>query len=140
MCPPILWDKILYNAAAESPGAGARVHHMAGSPENTETRRLMDRIIDEVFRVAQAHNIPLNWKTPKSTAAFLHPACAAHGKAFPVHVLRCQGRQAARDRRIERGHRQLAQERISVPVNETMTALDQGPKKRLQREAVMSAR
>ena len=83
----ILWDKILYNAALNPLGAVLECTY-GQLAENPGTRLIMDRIIDEIFRVAQAHSMLLNWKTPEEyRRAFLHQARPPHGKALPVHVL-----------------------------------------------------
>jgi len=60
----ILWNKILYNAALNPLGAVLECTY-GQLAENPGTRQVMDRIIDEIFQVAQAHGMPLNWKTPE---------------------------------------------------------------------------
>ncbi len=56
-----LWDKILYNCALNPLGALLECNYgkLAQIPE---TKEMMDRIIDEIFSVASANNIQLNWK------------------------------------------------------------------------------
>ncbi len=58
----ILWDKILYNSALNALGAVLECTY-GQLAENLHTRSLMDGIIDEIFLVAQAHGVPLNWRT-----------------------------------------------------------------------------
>ncbi|WP_457621264.1 ketopantoate reductase family protein [Persephonella sp.] len=59
-----LWDKILYNCALNPLGAllGCSYGNLA---ENENTRNIMNRIIDEIFEVAKARNIELNYKSSK---------------------------------------------------------------------------
>jgi len=120
----ILWDKILYNAALNPLGAVLECTY-GRLAENTETRRLMDRIIDEVFRVAQAHNIPLNWKTPEEYRRHFYtrlvPPTAKH---FPSMYYDVKAGKRLEIDALNGAIVKLAQEKgISVPVNETMTAL-----------------
>jgi ketopantoate reductase len=58
----ILWDKILYNAALNPLGAVLECTY-GQLAENVETRQIMNAIIGEIFRVVQAHGMPLNWKS-----------------------------------------------------------------------------
>ena len=120
----ILWDKILYNAALNPLGAVLECTY-GRLAENPETRRLMDRIIDEVFRVAQAHNIPLNWKTPEEYRRHFYtrlvPPTAKH---FPSMYYDVKAGKRLEIDALNGAIVKLAQEKgISVPVNETMTAL-----------------
>jgi len=120
----ILWDKILYNAALNPLGAVLECTY-GRLAENPETRRLMDRIIDEVFRVAQAHNIPLNWRTAEEYRRHFYtrlvPPTAKH---FPSMYYDVKAGKRLEIDALNGAIVKLAQEKgISVPVNETMTAL-----------------
>lgn len=57
----ILWDKILYNSALNPLGAILECTY-GQLAEHKGTRNVMDRIIQEIFQVAKAHAISLNWK------------------------------------------------------------------------------
>jgi 2-dehydropantoate 2-reductase len=58
----ILWDKILYNCALNPLGALLECTY-GQLAERVDTRTLMEAIIGEIFLAADAHAIPLNWKT-----------------------------------------------------------------------------
>jgi len=59
-----LWDKILYNSALNPLGALLETNY--GTLAKTEeTRELMNRIIEEIFQVAEKKGIPLFWKRPE---------------------------------------------------------------------------
>lgn len=118
----ILWDKILYNAALNPLGAILECSY-GQLAENGETRRTMDAIIDEIFRVAQARKIALNWK---SAAAYrdhfysrLVPPTAKHYPSMYYDVK--AGKRLEIDA-LNGAVVKLAQEKgIAVPVNETIT-------------------
>ncbi len=57
-----LWDKIIYNSALNPLGALFEVNYGALA-ENLYTRELMDRVIEEIFEVAKAGNIPSFWNS-----------------------------------------------------------------------------
>lgn len=120
----ILWDKILYNAALNPLGAVLECTY-GQLAENADTRRLMDLIIDEVFRVAQAHGISLNWKTPgeyqKHFYDRLVPPTAKH---FPSMYYDVKAGKRLEIDALNGAIVKLAQEKgISVPANEIITAL-----------------
>ncbi len=118
----ILWDKILYNAALNPLGAILECTY-GQLAENSETRRIMDTIIDEIFRVAQARRIALNWK---SAAAYcdhfytrLVPPTAKHYPSMYYDVK--AGKRLEIDA-LNGAVVKLAQEKgIAVPVNQTIT-------------------
>jgi 2-dehydropantoate 2-reductase len=56
----ILWDKILYNAALNPLGAILECTY-GQLAEHSESKMLMDAVIDEIFLVCHAHGIQLNW-------------------------------------------------------------------------------
>lgn len=55
-----LWGKVLYNAALNPLGALLGVHYGA-LMEDTETRAIMDRVIDEAYAVAVSEGARLPW-------------------------------------------------------------------------------
>jgi 2-dehydropantoate 2-reductase len=118
----ILWDKILYNAALNPLGAILECTY-GQLAENNETHRIMDTIIDEIFRVAQARGIALNWK---SAAAYcdhfytrLVPPTAKHYPSMYYDVK--AGKRLEIDA-LNGAVVKLAQEKgIAVPVNQTIT-------------------
>jgi 2-dehydropantoate 2-reductase len=118
----ILWDKILYNAALNP--LGAILERTYGQlAENTETRRIMDAIIDEIFLVAEARGTALNWR---SAAAYrdhfynrLVPPTARHYPSMYYDVK--AGKRLEIDA-LNGAVVKLAKEKgIAVPVNETIT-------------------
>ncbi|MHB8845417.1 MAG: ketopantoate reductase family protein [Nitrospirota bacterium] len=120
----ILWDKILYNAALNPLGAVLECTY-GTLAEYAETRRIMDRILDEIFLVAQAKGMPLNWRSSDEYRRHFYeklvPPTAKHypsmyydmkaGKRLEIDAL---------NGAIVRIAREL---NISVPVNETITLL-----------------
>lgn len=118
----ILWDKILYNAALNPLGAILECTY-GQLAENGETRRTMDAIIDEIFHVAEARGIALNWK---SAAAYrdhfytrLVPPTARHYPSMYYDVK--AGKRLEIDA-LNGAVVKLAREKgIAVPVNETIT-------------------
>ncbi|NTW67942.1 MAG: 2-dehydropantoate 2-reductase, partial [Nitrospirae bacterium] len=120
----ILWDKILYNAALNPLGAVLECTY-GQLAENPDTRCLMDLIIDEVFLVAKAHTIPLNWRTADEYKAHFYtrlvPPTATH---FPSMYYDVKAGKRLEIDALNGSIVKLAQEKgISVPVNETITAL-----------------
>ena len=59
---PHLWAKVFYNAALNPLGALLRVHYGVLG-EDPSTRDVMDRVIDEAFKVAQKRRVRLPWKS-----------------------------------------------------------------------------
>jgi 2-dehydropantoate 2-reductase len=120
----ILWDKILYNAALNPLGAILECAY-GQLAENSATRQIMNTIIDEIFPVAQAHGIQLNWKSPAEYCDHFYtrlvPPTAKHfpsmyydvkaGKRLEIDALNGAIVKLARDRGMH------------VPVNETITLL-----------------
>jgi len=120
----ILWDKILYNASLNPLGAVLECTYgqLAESPD---TKRLMDQIIDEVFLVAQAQSIPLNWRTADEYKMHFYtrlvPPTAKHFPSMYYDVK--AGKRLEIDALNGAIVRLAAEKGISVPVNETITAL-----------------
>ncbi len=121
---PILWDKVLYNAALNPLGALLQCTYgqlAAGS----DTRVLMNQIIDEIFLVARAQGVVLNWKSaPEYQEHFytnLVPPTAAHFPSMYYDLL--SGKRAEIDALNGAIVRMAREKSIPVPVNETITRL-----------------
>jgi 2-dehydropantoate 2-reductase len=120
----ILWDKILYNAALNPLGAILECTY-GDLAENPETRRIMDAIIDEIFRVAHAYGIVLNWKSPAEYRGHFYtrlvPPTAKH---FPSMYYDVKAGKRLEIDALNGAVVRLAREKgIAVPVNETITAI-----------------
>jgi 2-dehydropantoate 2-reductase len=120
----ILWDKILYNAALNPLGAILECTY-GQLAENVETHRVMDTIIGEIFLVARAHGIPLNWEAPEQYLEHFYrrlvPPTAAH---FPSMYYDVKAGKRLEIDALNGAMVKLAHDKgIAVPVNETITAL-----------------
>lgn len=120
----VLWDKILYNCAlnpldailACTYGELARSEH---------SRALMDRIIVEIFLVARARGIRLNWKSPEEYLSHFYsalvPPTAAH---YPsMHYDLKSGKRTEIDALNGAMVRLAAGKGLAVPVNDTITRI-----------------
>ena len=120
----ILWDKILYNAALNPLGAVLECTY-GQLADNPETRRLMDRIIQEIVLVAQAHHVPLSWRTAEEYKMHFYthlvPPTAKHFPSMYYDVK--AGKRLEIDALNGAVVRLAAEKGIRVPVNETITAL-----------------
>ncbi len=120
----VLWDKILYNAALNPLGAVLECTY-GQLAENAETRRIMDRVIDEIFHVARAHGITLNWASPEEYRDHFYtrlvPPTAKH---FPSMYYDVKAGKRLEIDALNGAIVRLAREKaLSVPVNETITGL-----------------
>jgi 2-dehydropantoate 2-reductase len=93
--------------------------------ENAGTRQVMDRIIDEIFLVAQAQNMPLNWNTPGEYRQYFYeklvPPTAKH---FPSMYYDMKAGKRLEIDALNGAIVRLAREKgVAVPVNETITLL-----------------
>jgi 2-dehydropantoate 2-reductase len=118
----ILWDKILYNAALNPLGAILECTY-GQLAEKPETRRIMDEIMDEIFRVAEAQGIALNWKSAalyrEHFYARLVPPTAKH---FPSMYYDVKAGKRLEIDALNGAVVRLAQAKgVAVPVNETIT-------------------
>ena len=120
----ILWDKILYNAALNPLGAVLECTY-GQLAENAGTRQLMDRIIDEIFLVAQTHGMPLNWKSPAEYRQHFYRALVPPtAKHFPSMYYDVKAGKRLEIDALNGAIVKLAHEKgIPVPVNETITLL-----------------
>ncbi|MCX8033975.1 MAG: ketopantoate reductase family protein [Thermodesulfovibrio sp.] len=118
----ILWDKIIYNSALNP--LGAIIECTYGSlAENEETRNIMNNIIEEIFSVADAHKIKLNWENYKRYLEYFYeklvPPTASHFPSMYYDIK--QGKKTEIDS-LNGAIVTLAKKlNISVPVNETIT-------------------
>ena len=60
----VLWDKILYNCALNPLGALLECNY-GTLAKNPETKKIMNSIIDEIFKVAKMNDIKLNYDNPE---------------------------------------------------------------------------
>ena len=67
----ILWDKILYNCALNPLGAILECSY-GDLANNENTKNIMNKIIEEIFLVAELNKIQLNWKTPEEYIDFFY--------------------------------------------------------------------
>jgi len=120
----ILWDKILYNAALNPLGAVLECTY-GQLAEDPGSRLIMDRIIDEVFLVAQAHGMPLNWRTAEEYRTHFYtnlvPPTAKH---FPSMYYDVRAGKRLEIDALNGAIVRLAREKgVCVPVNETIMLL-----------------
>jgi len=120
----LLWDKILYNCALNPLGAILECNY-GQLAEHEETREIMTTIIKEIFVVAKANNIKLNWRTYEEYLDhFYDNLVPPTSKHFPsmYHDIKA-GKKLEIDA-LNGAVVKLARRRnISVPVNETITYL-----------------
>lgn len=120
----ILWDKILYNAALNPLGAILECTY-GQLADNLDTHRIMDMIIDEVFHVAKAHDIGLNWKSADAYKEHFYtrlvPPTARHYPSMYYDVK--AGKRLEIDALNGAVVRLAGQRGISAPVNELITQL-----------------
>lgn len=120
----ILWDKILYNAALNPLGAILECAY-GRLAEHEESRALMDRIIVEIFLVARAHGIRLNWRSPEEYRGHFYtklvPPTAKH---FPSMYYDMKAGKRTEIDALNGAIVRLAREKgLSVPANETITRI-----------------
>ncbi len=130
----ILWDKILYNAALNPLGAILECTY-GDLAENPKSRGIMDAIIDEIFGVAQAYGIVLNWRSPDEYREHFYtrlvPPTARHYPSMYYDVK--AGKRLEIDA-LNGAIVGLAREKgIAVPVNETITAIIKSKEALVQR-------
>lgn len=120
----ILWDKILYNAALNPLGAILECTY-GRLAELSESKALMDLIIDEVFLVARSRGIGLNWPTAEAYRQHFYtklvPPTAKH---FPSMYYDLKAGKRLEIDALNGAVVRLAKERgIAAPVNETIVSL-----------------
>ncbi len=120
----ILWDKIMYNSALNPLGAVLECTYGDLAAQEW-TRGIMNAVIREIFLVAQAHTMALNWKTPEEYIqhfyANLVPPTAEH---FPSMYYDMKAGKRLEIDALNGAVVKLAREKqLAVPVNETITGL-----------------
>ena len=120
----ILWDKILYNAALNPLGAILECTY-GQLAESGETRQIMNSIIEEIFSVAGANGILLNWKSAEEYCDHFYtrlvPPTAKH---FPSMYYDVKAGKRLEIDALNGAIVALAGAKgIRVPVNETITLL-----------------
>ena len=119
-----LWSKVFYNGALNPLGALLGVHYGALG-EDPELRTLMDQLMEESFRVAQAEGVALSWATASEYRALFYrsllPATYDHRSSMLQDLER--GRrteiEAINGQVVTRGHR-LG---ILTPTHEVLTRM-----------------
>lgn len=119
-----IWGKIIYNSALNSLGSIFEVSYGELARESV-TRDLMNKIIEEIFDVLRARNIPMFWPDAETYLADFYekliPPTSAH------HASMLQDIRNGRRTEIEALNGavlKLAQEsRVPVPVNEVIVAM-----------------
>jgi len=120
----ILWDKILYNSALNPLGAILECSY-GTLAEHEETRKIMNKIVEEIFTVAKIKKIKLNWKDYKEYLQHFYeklvPPTAKHFPSMYYDIK--QGKKTEIDA-LNGAIVKLAKEfNLPVPVNETITNL-----------------
>ncbi len=120
----ILWDKILYNSALNPLGAILECSY-GTLAENEETRNIMNCIISEIFNVARANQIKLNWKDEEQYIDHFYkklvPPTAQHYPSMYYDIQ--QGKKTEIDALNGAIVKLAVKADISAPVNETITNL-----------------
>lgn len=120
----ILWDKILYNVALNPLGAILECTY-GQLAESKDTREMMNQILDEIFAVAQAHQIQLNWKSAEDYKNYFYtklvPPTAKH---FPSMYYDVKAGKKLEIDALNGAVVRLAKVKgLAVPVNETITGI-----------------
>ncbi len=119
-----LWAKVFYNAPLNALGALLDVHYGVLGDE-PELRSIMDRVIDEAFRVATTKEIECLWKTAGEYKDFFYghliPATYDHRSSMLQDLQR--GRRTEIDAINGRIWRYGEEVQVSTPYNEIVTRL-----------------
>lgn len=120
----ILWDKILYNCALNPLGALLECSY-GELANNHHTVNIMNSIIREIFKTADANGIKLNWKSADEYIQHFYknliPPTREH---FPSMYYDLKFRKRTEIDALNGAIVKLAKNKnISVPVNETVTSL-----------------
>jgi len=119
-----LWDKILYNCALNPLGALLECSY-GTLAKLEETRKIMDKIIEEIFSVAKANGIELNWESPEEYKKhFYKKLIPPTEKHFPsmYHDIKA-GKRIEIDALNGAIVKLAAKKGLKAPVNETITEL-----------------
>lgn len=120
----ILWDKIIYNCALNPLGAILECSY-GDLASQEETKFLMDKIIEEIFLVAEHHKIRLNWKNAEEYKNHFYknliPPTAKH---YPSMYYDIKANKKTEIDALNGAIVKLAKEKnLKVPVNEIITFL-----------------
>ncbi len=128
---PYLWEKVLYNAALNPLGALLRVPY-GTLGERTEARELMDRILDEGYRVARADAVDLLWESREASRRHFYeellPPTAGHRSSMLQDIER--GRRTEIDAINGYVCRRGKALGVDTPVNDVLTRLIQVAERR----------
>ncbi len=118
----ILWDKIIYNSALNPLGAILECSY-GTLAEHEQTKDIMNQIIKEIFEVAAAHGIRLNWNNAEEYIEHFYknlvPPTAKH---FPSMYYDIQGGKRTEIDALNGAIVKLAKEAgIFASVNATIT-------------------
>ncbi len=120
----ILWDKILYNSALNPLGAILECDY-GTLAKHEETRKIMNKIVEEIFNVAKFKKIKLNWTDYKEYLNYFYeklvPPTAKH---FPSMYYDVKNGKKTEIDAFNGAIVKLARQcNLSIPVNETITNL-----------------
>jgi 2-dehydropantoate 2-reductase len=120
----ILWDKILYNCALNPLGAILECSY-GDLANNEETRRLMNKIIIEIFKTARLNKISLRWKTARDYINFFYEKLIPPTKDhYPSMYYDIKSGKKTEIDALNGAIVSLAKKvKINTPVNETITRL-----------------
>ncbi|RUM49694.1 MAG: 2-dehydropantoate 2-reductase [Hydrogenothermus sp.] len=120
----ILWDKILYNCALNPLGAILECSY-GDLANNEETRRLMNKIIIEIFKTAKLNKINLRWKTAREYINFFYEKLIPPTKNhYPSMYYDIKSGKKTEIDALNGAIVNLAKKvKTNVPVNETITRL-----------------
>ncbi|MCS7164085.1 MAG: ketopantoate reductase family protein [Thermodesulfovibrio sp.] len=120
----ILWDKIIYNSALNPLGAILECNY-GTLAEYEETRKIMNKIVEEIFNVAKLSKIRLNWTDYRDYLKYFYeklvPPTAKH---FPSMYYDVKNGKRTEIDAFNGAIVKLAKQcGLEVPVNETITNL-----------------
>lgn len=120
----ILWNKIIYNCALNPLGALFKCNY-GELASNRGTKLIMDEIIDEIFEVAKAYQIDLNWEHPEDYKNHFYqvliPKTASHYPSMYYDLI--SGKKTEIDALNGAIVKLADQKGIKVPVNRLITLL-----------------
>lgn len=119
-----IWAKILYNAALNPLGAmlGVTYGELA---EHEPTRKIMNSIIDEAFKVTSAHTIRQFWESPEEYLdRFYHQMVPPTKSHYPSMLRDIEKKRRTEIDSINGAICQLGKEaQVLTPVNDTLVSL-----------------
>lgn len=120
----ILWDKILYNCALNPLGALLECPY-GDLAKDEYSREIMNGIIDEIFSVAKAHQIELNWNNPEQYRRhFYEKLVPPTAKHFPSMFYDLKGGKRTEIDALNGAIVNLGSEKnIDTPINKTIVNL-----------------